>query len=184
MTHLIVGLGNPGTKYATTRHNAGFLAIDVLAKKLEVSVKKKFLLPVEMGDAIIGGAKVVLAKPTTYMNLSGKAVAALARKFRVTPNCIIIMSDDVNIPLGTVRVRVGGGAGGHNGLKSIIETIGDAFIRVRIGVNAPPSDVPLDAYVLQKFGTDFDRAQQAAVQAASAALDIIHHGAREQTFTV
>src|SRR3989344_2597173 len=146
MTHLIVGLGNPGTKYAQTRHNAGFLAVDALAGELEAGMKKKFLLPVEMGETTIAGEKVVLAKPTTFMNLSGKAVAALARKFRVTPERIIVISDDVALPLGTVRVRVGGSAGGHNGLKSISDMIGENFTRVRIGVNAPPPNIPLEAY--------------------------------------
>lgn len=184
MTYLVVGLGNPGTKYAQTRHNAGFMAIDALAKELETKMKKKLLLPVEVGEAVVGGDKVVLAKPTTFMNLSGKAVGALARKYNVMPEHIIVLSDDVALPLGTIRVRVGGSAGGHNGLKSIIEMLGDAFVRVRIGVNPPPSNIPLEAYVLQKFGNDLDHALMAAKQAASAVLDIIKHGAREQTFTV
>lgn len=184
MAFLIVGLGNPGTKYAYTRHNAGFMAVDALAKELGVNIKKKLLLPVEMGETIVGGEKIVFAKPTTFMNLSGKAVGALARKYNVMPERIIVLSDDVTLPLGTIRVRIGGSAGGHNGLKSIIEMLGDAFVRVRIGVNPPPANIPLEAYVLQKFGNDIDHALMAAKQAASATLDIIHHGAHEQTFTV
>lgn len=184
MTYLVIGLGNPGAQYAQTRHNAGFMAVDALAKELEVTMKKKLLLPVDMGEARMSDEKVILAKPTTYMNLSGKAVGALARKHNVMPERIIVLSDDVALPIGTIRVRVGGSAGGHNGLKSIIETLGDGFVRVRIGVGAPPSNIPLEAYVLQTFGTDLDHALLSAKQAAAAVLDIIHHGAREQTFTV
>lgn len=183
MTYLVIGLGNPGTRYAATRHNAGFMAVDALAHDLDVTMKKKFLLPADMGEARVGDRKVVLAKPTTFMNLSGKAVGALARKYTVMPEHIIVLSDDVTLPLGTIRVRVGGSAGGHNGLKSIIETLGPEFVRVRIGVGAPPSQIPLEAYVLQKFGDDMDHALLATKQAAAAVLDIMQHGAREQTFT-
>lgn len=185
MPHLIVGLGNPGTQYEYTRHNAGFLAIDALAKELEIRVKKKLLLPAEIGETTIADGKVVLVKPTTFMNLSGKAVGALARKYRVTPDQVVVLSDDVDLPLGTIRIRKGGGAGGHNGLKSIIEAIGTDVIRVRIGVGAPPPHMPLDAYVLQRFSNEeLTKALAAVTQAASAALDVIHHGAREQTFTI
>lgn len=184
MTYLVIGLGNPGATYTATRHNAGFMAVDALAKELEVTMKKKFLLPVDMGEARMSDDKIVLAKPTTYMNLSGKAVGALARKYNVMPERIIVLSDDVTLPLGTIRVRIGGSAGGHNGLKSIIETLGAEFVRVRIGVGAPPSNIPLEAYVLQKFGNDLDHALLSAKQAAAAVLDIIHHGAQEQTFNV
>ncbi len=185
MTYLIVGLGNPGVRYAQTRHNAGFLAVNAIADKLNVNMKKKFLMPAEIVETFVDDKKIVLAKPTTFMNLSGKAVMALARKYRVLPEHIVIISDDVTLPNGTIRLRIGGSAGGHNGLKSVIEAIGDSFIRVRIGVGVPPPNVPLEAYVLQNAQyQDLTPFLSSTRKAGEIALDIVQNGVREQTIVL
>lgn len=155
MSLLIVGLGNPGNEYINTRHNAGFLAIDALAKQLDATWKLDKKMHAEICETSSADKKIILAKPQTFMNLSGSSVASLMAKFKVSPADVWIVSDDVALPLGTLRVRTGGSAGGHNGLKSMIESLGtDAFVRFRIGVNEPPAEVPLEAYVLQKFSKD------------------------------
>ena len=135
---LLVFLGNPGPRYEYTRHNAGFLACDALAKKLGVSVNrvrfKALTAPAELG-----GQKVLLMKPQTYMNLSGEAVQQAARFYKIPADHVLVVSDEISLPLGRLRVRTRGSAGGHNGLKNIIAQLGtDEFPRVRIGVGSPP----------------------------------------------
>ncbi len=135
---LLVFLGNPGPKYEFTRHNAGFLACDALAKKLGVTVNRARFRALTAA-AEIGGQKVLLMKPQTYMNLSGEAVRQAARFYKVPADHVLVVSDEISLPLGRLRVRTRGSAGGHNGLKSVIAQLGtDAFPRVRIGVGAPP----------------------------------------------
>jgi PTH1 family peptidyl-tRNA hydrolase len=153
MSVLIVGLGNPGKEYAQTRHNAGFLAVDALAEALQEKWKVDKAAKAEVIETRYFDKKVILAKPQTFMNLSGQSVASLVGKFQINPVEVWIVSDDVALTLGTLRVRTGGSAGGHNGLKSIIEKLGrEDFIRFRIGVNEPPANIPLESYVVQKFG--------------------------------
>lgn len=155
MPILIVGLGNPGKDYAQTRHNAGFLAVDKLADALQEHWKLDKLAQAEMIETNYFDEKIILAKPQTFMNLSGKSVASLSHRFQVPLENIWVVSDDVALPLGTIRVRRDGSAGGHNGLKSIIESLGgEQFARYRIGVNPPPDNIPLEKYVLQKFSKD------------------------------
>ena len=140
-TWLIVCLGNPGTKYANTRHNAGFMAADVLERKYNVKINKiKFKALTAVAD--IGGQAALLMKPQTYMNLSGEAVGEAARFYKIEPDHIIVISDEMSLAAGKMRIRRKGSAGGHNGLKNIIAHLGtDAFPRIRIGVGAPaPSD--------------------------------------------
>lgn len=152
---LIIGLGNPGDKYEKTRHNAGALTVDALAKKLEVKLSKDTALHAFLGETHHEGKKVILAKPTTFMNVSGDAVGKLRERFHVTPENVWIIVDDTNLPLGTLRVRKEGSAGGHNGLKSVIEALKtESFPRFKIGVDAPPANVPLEAWVVSKFSTD------------------------------
>ncbi len=135
---LLVFLGNPGPKYEFTRHNAGFLACDALAKKLGVTVNRARFRALTAA-AEIGGQKVLLMKPQTYMNLSGEAVRQAARFYKVPADHVLVVSDEISLPLGRLRVRTRGSAGGHNGLKSVIAQLGtDAFPRIRIGVGAPP----------------------------------------------
>ena len=140
-TWLIVCLGNPGTKYANTRHNAGFMAADVLERKYNVKINKiKFKALTAVAD--IGGQAALIMKPQTYMNLSGEAVGEAARFYKIEPDHIIVISDEMSLAAGKMRISRKGSAGGHNGLKNIIAHLGtDAFPRIRIGVGAPaPSD--------------------------------------------
>ena len=140
-TWLIVCLGNPGAKYANTRHNAGFMAADVLERKYNVKINKiKFKALTAVAD--IGGQAALLMKPQTYMNLSGEAVGEAARFYKIEPDHIIVISDEMSLAAGKMRIRRKGSAGGHNGLKNIIAHFGtDAFPRIRIGVGAPaPGD--------------------------------------------
>ena len=140
-TWLIVCLGNPGAKYANTRHNAGFMAADVLERKYNVKINKiKFKALTAVAD--IGGQAALLMKPQTYMNLSGEAVGEAARFYKIEPDHIIVISDEMSLAAGKMRIRRKGSAGGHNGVKNIIAHLGtDAFPRIRIGVGAPaPGD--------------------------------------------
>ena len=134
---LVVGLGNPGQKYANTRHNMGFLTVDLLAEKAGVKLNKvKFksaynILP-------FAGCKCLVMKPQTYMNLSGESVGAAARFYKIPPEHILVVSDDIDLPVGKLRLRAFGSAGGHNGLKNIIQHLGsDRFPRIKVGVGSP-----------------------------------------------
>ena len=139
--YLVVGLGNPGRDYENTRHNAGFAALDSLAGKWGISVSKTKFQGL-WGQGEVDGHKVVLLKPLTYMNLSGDSIAPLAGFFKIPADHVIVISDDISLPLGKLRVRGSGSAGGHNGLKNIIAHLGtDAFPRVKVGVGAPEHDI-------------------------------------------
>ncbi len=149
--YLIVGLGNPGPEYKDTRHNIGFRCVDALAARHGLSFDKK------QGKAVIAagnivGRSVVLAKPQTFMNLSGDSVAALAGFYKIPPAQIMVIFDDIDLPLGTLRIRPAGGSGGHNGMKSIIARLGtQEFARIRFGVSRPPGRMDPAAYVLRPF---------------------------------
>jgi peptidyl-tRNA hydrolase len=135
---IAVFLGNPGPRYSGTRHNAGFLAADELEKKLGVRIDRLRFRALT-GRALVGGQSVLLMKPQTYMNLSGEAVGQAARFFKLPPERVLVVSDEIALPPGALRVRTKGSAGGHNGLKNIIAHLGsDQFPRIRIGVGAPP----------------------------------------------
>ena len=175
---LVVGLGNPGDKYDNTRHNVGFAAIDQLAEELRVPVQKlKYRALTQTVE--LGGAKVLLMKPITYMNLSGEAVGEAARFFKIPADHVLVLSDDVSLPVGKLRIRKGGSAGGHNGLKSIIQHLGtDQFPRVKIGVGEKPHpDYDMADWVLGKFaGEDLKTITQAIQRAGKAAECYIHDG--------
>ena len=168
---LLVGLGNPGDKYDNTRHNVGFAAIDQLAEEQRVPVQKlKYRSLTQTVE--LGGAKVLLMKPITYMNLSGEAVGEAARFFKIPADHVLVLSDDVSLPVGKLRIRKGGSAGGHNGLKSIIQHLGtDQFPRVKIGVGEKPHpDYDMADWVLGKFaGEDLKTITQAIQRAGKAA---------------
>ena len=175
---LAVFLGNPGPKYECTRHNAGFMAGDALAKKLGVSINK-LRFKALTASAEIGGEKVLLMKPQTFMNLSGEAVGEAARFYKVPPEHVIVVSDEISLPLGKLRVRPKGSAGGHNGLKSIIAHLGsDAFPRVRLGVGAPPHpDYDMADWVLSVFrNQDLEDMLAAADRAGEAVISYITDG--------
>jgi PTH1 family peptidyl-tRNA hydrolase len=150
---LIVGLGNPGKKYRNNRHNVGFMAVDRLAENagIEISrVQHKAIL----GKGEITGHQVILVKPQTYMNDSGDSVSALARFYRVLPREVLIVYDEIDLPLGSLRLRQKGGSGGHNGMKSVIRHLGNDFPRLRLGVGRPPGRMEPAAYVLRDFNRE------------------------------
>jgi peptidyl-tRNA hydrolase, PTH1 family len=148
---IVVGLGNPGATYTGTRHNVGAMVADVLATRLGARFKAH-KSGADIVEARIGGARVVLAKPRTYMNLSGGPVAALSRFFKVPPPSLIVVHDDIDLPYGVVRVKQDGGEGGHNGLRSISASLGTKdYVRVRFGVGRPPGRMDPAEYVLREF---------------------------------
>ena len=152
---LVIGLGNPGLQYEKTRHNAGFMAIDALSERYGIRVNNaKFKALV--GDGMIGGVRVLLMKPQTYMNLSGEALAEAARFYKLGAKNVIVLSDDTTLDPGRLRVRRKGSAGGHNGLKSIQEHLGtDEYARIRIGVGAKPSpEYDMADWVLSSLGEE------------------------------
>ena len=180
-TWLIVGLGNPGKEYAHTRHNCGFRALDVLADKLNCKVDKGKFQGL-YGQCNWEGRKLLLLKPQTYMNLSGKSVLQLSAYFQVPPQRIIVLFDDISLEPGRLRIRPDGSAGGHNGIKSIISEVGSqAFPRVKIGVGSKPHpDADLADWVLSGFSAQEEKALTGALdRAADAALCIIEKGVPE-----
>ena len=153
-TWLVVGLGNPGLEYAETRHNAGFLAITQLAKQHEIALSTmKFRS--DCGDGMLGETRCFFMKPATYMNNSGEAVAAAAEFYKIPPERILVLYDDISLPPGKIRIRRKGSAGGHNGIKSIIALLGsEEFPRVKIGVGEKPrKDYNLADWVLDRKST-------------------------------
>lgn len=150
--YLIVGLGNPGKEYAHTRHNVGFDIIDLLSNKYNISISRaKF--KGEFGEGTIGNEKVILLKPTTYMNLSGESIREISNFYKIPKENIIVVYDDISLEIGKLRIRSKGSAGGHNGIKSIIANLSsDEFSRIKIGVGHPKND--LVSFVLGKFSKD------------------------------
>ena len=177
-TWLIVGLGNPGRDYEKTRHNAGFRAIDLLAGSLGCKIDRMKFQGLYT-QVNYKGKKLMLLKPQTYMNLSGRSVLQLSAYFSIPPARIIVMFDDISLPPGRLRVRADGSAGGHNGIKSIIGCLNSqSFPRVKIGVGAKPHpDYDLADWVLSNFPADEDKLIDAAAgHAADAALELIENG--------
>ena len=180
-TWLIVGLGNPGREYEKTRHNCGFRAIDLLAEKLNCKVDKGKFQGL-YGQTTYQGRKLLLLKPLTYMNLSGRSVLQLSAYFQIPPQRIIVLFDDISLEPGRLRIRADGSAGGHNGIKSIISEVGSQdFPRVKIGVGGkahPEQD--LADHVLSTFSASEEKALTSALErSAEAALCIIDHGIPE-----
>jgi len=134
---LIAGLGNPGKKYENTRHNAGFKAADALASHFAASFKQAPKLKGALASFVYGGEKHYILKPDTYMNLSGDSIALVMNYYRISPSELLTITDDISLPVGKVRIRESGSAGGHNGLKSVISHLGSNFARIRIGVDQP-----------------------------------------------
>ncbi len=168
-TRLIVGLGNPGRRYAATLHNAGFLAIDRIAEALGSRWREAGPASICTGE--IEGLRVVLAKPMTFMNLSGEAVAPLCRKHAVGPADLVVIHDDLDLPAGAVRLKRGGGTGGHNGLRSLKERLGTSdFLRVRVGIGRPPEGVDPADYVLTPPVPEHRGSFEEAVAAAGTAV--------------
>ncbi len=176
---LIVFLGNPGMKFDGTRHNAGFMAADAMAKRRGIAINRlRFKALTAQCD--IAGENVLLMKPQTYMNLSGEAVGEAARFYKIPPEHIIVVSDEMALPVGKLRIRTKGSAGGHNGLKNIIAHLGtEEFPRIRLGVGAPPHpDYDVKDWVLSTFkNQDAEDMAAAAARAGEAAECYIAEGA-------
>ena len=169
---LIVGLGNPGAQYDNTRHNAGFAVADELARRGGFAIQRvKF--KALTAAAQLGGQGVLVMKPATYMNLSGEAVGEAARFYKLSPDRVLVISDDVDLPLGKLRLRVSGSAGGHNGLKSIIQHLGtDQFPRLKVGVGGKPHpDYDLADWVLGKLQGEDKKVMDEAVKRAADAVE-------------
>ena len=169
---LVVGLGNPGREYAGNRHNIGWRVADRFAAAREWRFTKK------QNDALvalgsIGGARVIVAKPQTFVNQSGRAVGPLARFYKVPPERMLVIVDDLDLPFGTIRLREKGGAGGHNGMRSIIERLGTGdFPRLRIGIGRPPGQIDPAAFVLRDFDTSEQAELEDITDRAVSAIDI------------
>lgn len=176
--YIIAGLGNPGKKYVGTRHNMGFEALDAVAAKYNIDIKKAKFNAL-YGEGTIEGEKVVLVKPQTFMNLSGESIREFRSWYKTDDSKIIIIYDDVSLPVGKMRIRPKGSAGGHNGMKSIIYQLGsDDFPRIKIGVGSPDNpDYDLADYVLGKFTkAEVKELIQKAIDTADAVGEIIKNG--------
>lgn len=178
MTYIVVGLGNPEKKYEHTRHNVGFDVLQVLSQKLDIPLNK-LRCKALTGEGRIGGERVVLAAPQTYMNLSGQSVVELLRWYKADAKHLIVVYDDVDLPQGRLRVRAGGSAGTHNGMRNIVYLTGrDDFPRVRIGIGKPEPGRDLAAYVLGKYPPEARQAMfDAFLRAADAVQAIVTDGA-------
>ena len=178
---MIAGLGNPGDEYAQTRHNAGFKAIDELARQANVTYWKNQagaeVASIQVNDAEAEGGKreVILVKPQSYMNTSGGPISKLCAQYKVSVEELLVIHDELDIPAGDVRIKVGGGHAGHNGLRSIIDKMGSRdFSRVRVGIGNPPGRMPVADFVLKQLRSreaeDFDETTVRAAEAAATAL--------------
>ena len=173
---LIVGLGNPGRAHAFNRHNVGFMAVDKLALRAGIELRRV------QSKAIVGSGRladrpVILAKPQTFMNLSGEAVGALAGYYRIPPAAILVVYDELDIPFGVIRLREKGGAGGHNGMRSLIQHLGNDFPRLRLGIGRPPGRMDAATYVLQDFGRDeLPLVSEMLTTAGEAIESFVRHG--------
>ena len=178
---LLVGLGNPGSKYESTRHNMGFLAVDGLARRKGFRFNK-LRFRAWTAEWMVNGEKVLVMKPVTYMNLSGEAVRQAADFYKVPPDHVLVVLDDTALAVGKLRVRRGGSAGGHNGLKSIIQHLGtDQFPRLRVGVGEKPHpDYDLADWVLGRFTGEDKKAIDAAVKRAADGVECILKDGLEQ----
>ena len=176
---LLVGLGNPGSKYESTRHNMGFLAVDGLARRKGFRFNK-LRFRAWTAEWMVNGEKVLVMKPQTYMNLSGESVGEAARFYKVPADHVLVISDDVSMPVGKLRIRKSGSAGGHNGLKNIIQHLGtDVFPRIKVGVGMPdhPEHEMVDWVIGKPQGEEAKTLRAALDRAADAALTVITDGA-------
>lgn len=173
--YIIAGLGNPGSKYENTRHNMGFKAIDAMASEFGIDVNRAKFKGL-IGEGRIGSEKVILLKPQTYMNLSGQSVREIMNFYKIPEENLIVIYDDFDLPIGSIRVRKSGGPGTHNGMKSVVQELGSRkFPRVRVGIGS--SDGSTIQFVIGKVGKDEQKIlNEAAEAAASAAADIIRIG--------
>lgn len=166
---LIIGLGNPGRQYQGTRHNIGFSTIDILARRHRIHVRSRRSKSL-VGEGIIASEEVVLSKPLTFVNLSGQAVGGLVRRYKLDMKDVLVICDDVNLPLGRLRIRTSGSAGGHKGLKSVIHSLGtEDFVRIRIGIGSPAGHM-VD-HVLSRFQRNEREAVRHAIERAADSVE-------------
>ncbi len=172
--YIIVGLGNPGTKYESTRHNMGFITIDYLSREYNIPVNRLGFKSL-YGQGIICGEKVILVKPQTFMNLSGQTVKEIVDFYKVPHNNLIVIYDEISIPLGKLRIRPSGSAGGHNGMKNIIYLLeNDKFPRIRVGVGMPDNPkMDIADHVLGKLSSEEIKILTETVKNAAKAVEII-----------
>ncbi|MES0875282.1 aminoacyl-tRNA hydrolase [Sinimarinibacterium thermocellulolyticum] len=169
--HAIVGLGNPGDEYARTRHNAGFWCVDRLAERARATLRREAKFHGDLGRIRLGDVEVLLFKPATFMNRSGQAVQALAQFYKLTPDRLLIAHDELDLPAGTVRLKLGGGHGGHNGLRDVHRALGPDYRRLRVGIGHPGDKTLVLNYVLGRPSRDDEATIQRGIDAALAALD-------------
>ena len=182
---MIVGLGNPDRKYEFTRHNAGFLCVDMLAQKHGFTVKKLKFRSL-LGDAVIGGHRCLILKPQTYMNLSGEAVREAVAFYKIPPERILVLFDDISLDVGKLRIRRKGTDGGHNGVKNIIYHLAsDKFPRIKIGVGKKPHpDYDLADWVLSEFKKDEEAPLKSALENACAAVELLLDGETDKAMNL
>lgn len=174
---IVVGLGNPGYEYTYTRHNAGFRVVNRLAKSIEIE-RTYYRYHSTIKEGLLDGRGLILAKPKTYMNLSGKAVLALVNGYKISLSRLLIIYDDVNLELGCIRIRKHGGAGGHKGVSSIISYLeSDDFPRLKIGIGHPPEEMDIKDYVLSRFtSSEKEVFKESIKEAVRAVISIIMEG--------
>jgi PTH1 family peptidyl-tRNA hydrolase len=177
---IIVGLGNPGARYALTRHNLGFIVVDALGDELGVKVSRRSCQALT-ATATLGGERLLLVKPQTFMNRSGESVAELLDYMKADPSDLIVAHDDLDLSFGSIRIRKSGGDGGHNGVASIVASLGTgSFVRVKMGIGRPQGFQPPADYVLSGFEPEEeDAAMEMAAQAVKAVLFIVREGAEK-----
>jgi peptidyl-tRNA hydrolase, PTH1 family len=183
---LVVGLGNPGEGYAATRHNVGFQVVSRVAKRARAEFAVK-AAESRIAEGTLGGQRVAIARPQTFMNDSGRAVGKLLERYRLAPEDVLVVYDDVDLPLGRVRIRTRGGAGTHNGMRSVVAEIGEGSVRVRCGVAPadPTKEIPIELsdYVLQPFAHDERDAAEAMIARAAEAVEIALRDGLEAAMT-
>lgn len=170
--HLVLGLGNPGRRYANTRHNAGFLVVDRIAERQGATCDRAQLGAL-VESVRLEGETVVLAKPQSFMNLSGQPAASLRGYYKVAEDDVVVVHDDVDIPFGDIRVKKGGGHGGHNGLRDLKQRLGSAFTRVRFGVGRPPPGWDTADFVLGRWTSDEEASLPDLVDRAADAVALV-----------
>ncbi len=179
----VLGLGNPGDEYVRTRHNAGFRVVDCLSRRWKCPLSSSE--PVgRWGRTRVGAVEVVLTRPATFMNASGEAARFLSKRFDLEPERLLVVCDDIDLPLGRLRLRGFGGAGGHNGLTSVMEALGtDRFARLRIGVGRPPEGVDAADYVLSDFAPEEEEAVGKVVILAANAVETVLRESLDRAMT-
>jgi PTH1 family peptidyl-tRNA hydrolase len=170
---LVVGLGNPGRRYEATRHNVGFRVVERLAERWGFPVDAKDLFGAKVGEGQVRNTRVLVARPQGFMNLSGQPVISIAGFHKLGPDRVVVVHDDLDLPVGDVRCKVGGGHGGHNGLRDIIRVIGGDFLRVRYGIGRPPEGWEVADFVLGKWGPEEAALLGPGVERAADVIEVV-----------